>query len=33
MAGLVCAEALHGAGLGLTVFDKGRRTGGRLASQ
>jgi renalase len=33
MAGLACAGALHGAGLEVAVFDKGRRAGGRLASR
>ncbi len=33
MAGLACAAALHAAGLDLTVFDKGRRAGGRTATR
>jgi len=33
MAGLACAGALHAAGAGVTVFDKGRRLGGRLATR
>ncbi|MGF1648957.1 MAG: NAD(P)/FAD-dependent oxidoreductase [Hyphomicrobiaceae bacterium] len=33
MAGLVCARRLVDAGLGVTVFDKGRGLGGRLATR
>ena len=33
MAGLACARALHGAGADVTVFDKSRRVGGRLATR
>lgn len=33
MAGLACAAALHAAGLNVTVFDKGRRAGGRMATR
>ncbi|HEY0203116.1 MAG TPA: FAD-dependent oxidoreductase [Acetobacteraceae bacterium] len=33
MAGLACAAALHAAGLDVTVFDKGRRAGGRMATR
>lgn len=33
MAGLACAMALHAAGLEVTLFDKGRRPGGRLATR
>ena len=33
MAGLACAGALHAAGALVTVFDKGRRAGGRLATR
>ncbi len=33
MAGLACAVALHAAGLEVTVFDKGRRAGGRMATR
>ena len=33
MAGLACAGALHAAGLDVTVFDKGRRAGGRMATR
>lgn len=33
MAGLACAGALHAAGATVTLFDKGRRTGGRLATR
>lgn len=33
MAGLACAAALHAAGLEVTVFDKGRRAGGRMATR
>ena len=33
MAGLACAGALHAAGLDVTVFDKGRRAGGRTATR
>lgn len=32
-AGLAAARALHAAGLRVTVFDKGRRAGGRMASR
>ncbi len=33
MAGLACAGALHAGGAALTVFDKGRGVGGRLATR
>ena len=33
MAGLACAGALHRAGAAVTLFDKGRTTGGRLATR
>ncbi len=33
MAGLACAWQLHRAGTAATVFDKGRRSGGRLATR
>jgi len=33
MAGLACAGALHRAGATVTLFDKGRRAGGRLATR
>lgn len=33
MAGLSCAGVLHRAGAAVTVFDKGRRAGGRLATR
>ncbi|WP_428377112.1 NAD(P)/FAD-dependent oxidoreductase [Lichenicoccus sp.] len=33
MAGLACANVLHAAGLRVTLFDKGRRPGGRLATR
>ena len=33
IAGLACAAALHGAGAQVTLFDKGRRIGGRLATR
>jgi len=33
MAGLACAHALHGAGVDVTLFDKSRRVGGRLATR
>lgn len=33
MAGLTCARALSAAGHGVTVFDKGRGVGGRLATR
>ncbi len=33
MAGLACAGALHAARLEVTVFDKGRRAGGRMATR
>lgn len=33
MAGLACAGALHAAGAAMTVFDKGRGAGGRLATR
>ncbi len=33
MAGLACAGALHAAGFEVTVFDKGRRAGGRMATR
>lgn len=33
VAGLVAARRLHAAGASVTVFDKGRRAGGRLASR
>ena len=33
MAGLACAGAMHAAGWDVTVFDKGRRAGGRLATR
>ncbi len=33
MSGLVCAQALVEAGIEVTVFDKGRFAGGRLASR
>ncbi len=33
MAGLACARRLHRAGAAVTVFDKGRRPGGRLATR
>lgn len=33
MAGLACAGALHAAGAAVTVFDKGRGVGGRLATR
>jgi len=33
MAGLACARQLHRAGASVTVFDKGRRPGGRLATR
>ena len=33
MAGLTCALALAGAGHGVTVFDKGRAAGGRIATR
>ena len=33
MAGLACAGALHRAGAAVTLFDKGRRVGGRLATR
>lgn len=33
MAGLACAGALRAAGLDVTVFDKGRRAGGRIATR
>ncbi len=33
MAGLACANVLHAAGVQVTVFDKGRRPGGRLATR
>ena len=33
MAGLACAGALHGAGAAVTLFDKGRGAGGRLATR
>ena len=33
MAGLACAGALHAMGAVVTVFDKGRRAGGRLATR
>lgn len=33
MAGLACAASLHAAGLEVTVFDKGRRAGGRVATR
>ncbi len=33
MAGLACARALHGAGADVTLFDKSRRVGGRLATR
>jgi renalase len=33
MAGLACAGALHRAGAAVTLFDKGRRIGGRLATR
>jgi renalase len=33
MAGLSAAKRLHGAGAAVTLFDKGRRAGGRLATR
>ena len=33
LAGLCCARRLHAAGLAVTLFDKGRRPGGRLATR
>ncbi len=33
MAGLACAGALHRAGFAVTLFDKSRRVGGRLATR
>lgn len=33
MAGLACASHLHRTGVAVTVFDKGRRPGGRLATR
>lgn len=33
MAGLACARTLHAAGVEVTVFEKGRRPGGRLATR
>ena len=33
MAGLACAAALHSAGANVTLFDKSRRVGGRLATR
>ena len=33
MAGLACAGALHRTGAAVTVFDKSRRVGGRLATR
>ena len=33
MAGLACAGALHRAGAAVTLFDKSRRVGGRLATR
>ena len=33
MAGLACAGALHGSGAAVTLFDKSRRVGGRLATR
>ena len=33
MAGMACAGALHAGGAALTVFDKGRGVGGRLATR
>jgi predicted NAD/FAD-dependent oxidoreductase len=33
MAGLACAGALHNAGADVTLFDKSRRVGGRLATR
>lgn len=33
MAGLACASALHAAGVRVTLFDKGRSVGGRLATR
>ena len=33
LAGLACAQRLHAAGLSVTLFDKGRRPGGRLATR
>jgi len=33
MAGLACGDALHQAGVQVTLFDKSRRVGGRLATR
>ena len=33
MAGLACAQALHATGADVTIFEKGRRPGGRLATR
>nr|WP_321983828.1 FAD-dependent oxidoreductase [uncultured Lichenicoccus sp.] len=33
MAGLACANRLHAAGIAVTLFDKARRPGGRLATR
>lgn len=33
LAGLACAQRLRAAGLAVTLFDKGRRPGGRLATR
>ena len=33
MAGLACAQILHGAGAQVTIFEKARRPGGRLATR
>ena len=33
MAGLACAERLSSAGMAVTVFDKGRAAGGRMAAR
>lgn len=33
MAGLSCAQALHRRGIAVTVFDKGRRPGGRVGAR
>ena len=33
MAGLACAQTLHAAGAQVTIYEKGRRPGGRLATR